>query len=158
MKLSIVHAVAVFSELGIATAAVLLADIPRWRGLIKAAESDPIEIENLKVQAKKLGKVFYWVNCLLVKMPTSAVLYSLPFFAFTFGVLAMVGISHVPTRPFTTFDEFWRTTPDTLDVVYWYIALGSFAISMIAVVIERTSAKLATDANKTKGASLEELN
>lgn len=95
------HAVTMFSELSIAAATVLLADLPKWRGLIKAAEADPIELENLKVQAKRLGRVLYWLNCIAAKFPASAVQYSLPFIAFILGLLAAIGISHVPMRPFS---------------------------------------------------------
>lgn len=153
----LVHAVAVFSELGIATAAVLLADLPKWRGLIKAAESDPIEVENLKVQAKKLGRLLYWVNCIAARVPSAAIQYSLPFIAFFFGILAVVGISHVPMRPFTAIDAMIGPDIETFDLIYWWMAFASFCISMLAVVVERTSAKVVAEADRAKDTPLDEL-
>jgi hypothetical protein len=141
------HAVATFSELGIATAAVLLADLPKWRGLIDAGRADPIEVENLKVQAKRLGKIWYVLSCVAEKIPGDEVQYALPFVAFILGVLALVGISHVPMQPFT-YVESWFDGGQ-LDIAYWWMGLASFLVSMLSVVVERTNAKVAQAADKT---------
>ena len=148
------HAVATFSELGIATAAVLLADVPKWRDLIKAGQADPIEIESLAVQARRVGGIRYWLNLIADRIPTAGFLYSLPFVAFLLGIIALIGISHVPTRPFNLI-ETYGFEQEVLDIAYWWIALTSFGISMGAVVVERTNAKLAVEAGVTKGTHLD---
>lgn len=41
-------------------------------------------------------------------------------------------------------------------MMYWWMAFTAFIVSMIAVVVERTNAKVAAEADKTKCAPLGE--
>lgn len=149
------HAVATFSELGIATAAVLLADVPKWRDTIKAAQDDPIEVENLKVQAKRLGRRWYFLLCFAELFSSSRVLYPLPFVAALLGIFALIGISFYPVVIGGWF-SFLAFEREMLDRIYWAMAFASFVLAMVAAAAERTSAKLAEEAGETKKTPLGE--
>jgi hypothetical protein len=146
---NLAHATATFSELGIATASILIADIPKWREIVLVGEADPIEIENLNVMARHIGGIYYFFNMAANQFPRVKILFIAPFLAFFLGLYALIGMSLHPTICFSfswlsiiAFDD------SVLDTVYWRMSLVSFIIAMFCAVVERSGAKLSKDAAK----------
>lgn len=129
------HAIATFSELGIATASLLIVDAAKWRERVNAGSADPVERENWLVQARKLG----WLYTLFTQIAISSVKlikygqYLLPFISFFLGFITLLGISFYPLT----------TSGESLDSTYFGFAVGSFILSIVAAVIEQKQAKVA---------------
>lgn len=133
----ITHAIATFSELGIATASIVIADIPRWRGLVQAHSVDPIDVENVTVMAKKIGGIYSFFIWLANKLPKNNFWIFTPFVSFAFGFIALLGISFCPAE--TIFGTV------KVEHVFWWLALLSFLSSMLCAGFEKSNDKVARE-------------
>jgi len=146
----IAHAVATFSELGIATATVLLSDITNWRNSVKKGHEDLVGASDLIVQARKLGTLAYFMNKILLERAwRRVILYLLPYFAMVLGFIALIGISFYPKPWFESF-SLLAMEREKLETMYWWLALSSFVASWTAAVIEKNGAKLADAADESR--------
>lgn len=148
----IVHATATFSELGIAAASVLLADLPKWRRLAGADQTDPIALNDLVVTAKRLGGLACQVVKIIAAIPSvlNAIIFIAPFLSVGLGVYALIGISFYPPLLLDSVLTSWMATESaTLDVVYWVMGFCSLLVAMFAAVMEQSRAKVVRAAQES---------
>ena len=147
----IAHAIAVFSELGIAAASLLLADAAKWRIVAKDSGTDTVARNDLLIQAKKLGKFYYRVNCILLSRPIRFfILYLAPLLAVFTGAYALIGISFYPTASsgLLVFKQ------ENINNVYLSMAVSSFLFSMVAAFFEKSNAMVAESKNAAISANI----
>lgn len=132
----IAHAIASFSELGIGAATLLIVDVAKWRAKVSGMAADPIEFNNLCVQARKMNSLYVWHINLLhwVGEKGDTLLYFMPHISLVLGFYALSGISF--QIPMIGIGEGG----------YFGCAVFSFILSFIAAFVERSGAKVADGA------------
>jgi hypothetical protein len=151
----IVHATAVFSELGLAISSASLADPLAWRrtvGSLKKDHPDIIERTNFLSEAKRRGMFSYAVNWLLeweIKdffIARMLIIYALPSLCWGTSLWVLWGIS---------FPDKLENHAAVLNEKYFYWeAFLSFFLSFISVYVTRKQFEISGGV----GNSLDEVN
>lgn len=147
----IAHAVATFSELGIATGLVWLGDVVKFRSnlvsdLVIAEESLRVTTEDFHAKAEgfngtiRLG-IRTWMAArkyiyLVIIYFLLALLQCLPYICIGSGIYALFGISFYPSIPSFMPDilSCFSYTRETLDQIYFWMSFFSFMATCIPLV------------------------
>lgn len=135
------HAIATFSELGIATSILLIVDVTRWRETVKAGlGGGPVSVIDLVNEAERRG----WLFACALKVARWGynfhhgakfqVLWRLPFVSLALGMIALIGIATI-----RGFEE-----------PAFMMSISSFLLSLIAAFIEKLNVRVKKAADETR--------
>jgi len=148
----IAHAIATFSELGIAAGALWLSDIAKLRSdldaqLVVATESLRVTTENYHAKASEIGG---FIDTAIRKgMAARKLIYSFciklllgflhwsPPMCIGLGVLALVGISFYPTVP-DFMPSFFSYSRESGSLIFFIMSLMSFTATFVPTVVRMT--------------------
>ena len=141
LEIEAAHAIATFSELGIATSILLIVDVTHWRETVKAAlGGGPVSVTDLLNEAERKGflyacalKIARWGDNFQHSAKSKLLLW-LPFFSLTLGVSALIAIA---------------TISGAVEYAFW-VSLSSFLLSLIAAFIEKLNIRIKKAADEAR--------
>ncbi len=134
----IVHAIATFSELAIATSSVLIFDFANWKKKINTLQNDPIAVNDSILQARKMKRSQLYVYAIkasnMLEKIFSWIIRWAPRVSLLLATAALFGMS------------FYHQ--DLL--VFFYLAFFAFCLALVSGWIEKSNSAIVENIDQAK--------